>query len=878
MPQLPSLPELINRVLAALRAQGGTASAGRIDDHAARALGIQGGNRFRALMDEARAVLRRAGLVEAEDGEWSLAPGVTGDVADPEALAGMPGAREDARGGDPELADWRVRAASTGTLDPATRIAAALLRGRAAVEAGAPLRLEMEEMEALLRRSGSAVPPAPSVDSSAIDRAAGEISPAAADPVLLHLAERVLGILARLPRQPPLHRSPESGGRAAPPRVPPTVFCPPAPADDHGVGRDEREGGRTRGEPDFGVEELEPDGTDTVFYGGGDRDFGIAPRQPVPKIPRRAPVEESPPERGEAPAATPETPPASGTRDARPRFPDFRVLRGSGEEHDPRRPLTVGETYVLEVRVTPAPSGIPAAEGKPREPVIEPREAAPVTLTVTVDASSHVEVPEPLDSLHLPPEGASTVARFELRATEAKPAKLSVRIYYRLNLLARARVVAEVADEVDGDDPRPAAVVVVESERLDATFAELADMAPRDAHIDVTAEDGAYEMTLAFRKDEPGEAAFRARVRLSPEELEDALVRVRETLAAISAEPVFNQKLEGSKHMRARHLRTLAAEGRRLWGMLFHRDIDSAASELERVLKDAPLAPDSRLQISLDRGAEPFVFPWALLFPGDIPEEPAPPAVDGFWGTRYELEVRAPRTPTLPDRPFATGAGVKLAFALHPFPNAAEQEKLLARLETESGGKLRAGAPVRLKSEWLALLRNCDAQVLYFYTHGFTRQRKADVQGTGAGAPPASDADPDRDRTWIQVPGGRLYLDELQDAVSQNLRSEPLVFLNMCESAQMTPSLSESLVAFFLDRGARTVIGTECPMTIYFAHAFAERLLSQLLRGDRVGKALLDARRHFIESANNTLGFAYSLYGTAAFRFAPPVLPAAAGD
>jgi hypothetical protein len=88
----------------------------------------------------------------------------------------------------------------------------------------------------------------------------------------------------------------------------------------------------------------------------------------------------------------------------------------------------------------------------------------------------------------------------------------------------------------------------------------------------------------------------------------------------------------------------------------------------------------------------------------------------------------------------------------------------------------------------------------------------------------------------------------------------------------VTPSLSDSFVGFFLDRGARAVIGTECPMTVEFAHPFARHLLESLLGGATAGRALLDARRHFLNEARNPLGLAYSLYGTASASFAPPVL------
>ena len=126
----------------------------------------------------------------------------------------------------------------------------------------------------------------------------------------------------------------------------------------------------------------------------------------------------------------------------------------------------------------------------------------------------------------------------------------------------------------------------------------------------------------------------------------------------------------------------------------------------------------------------------------------------------------------------------------------------------------------------------------------------------------------ERDRSWIRLSNGKVYLDLLYDDIIQ-LPSRPLVILNMSESAQVMSSLAdESFVSFFLNRGARTVLGTECPMTIQFAHPFSEILLTHILIGEDVGLALLRARQHFI-TYRNPLGLAYALFGSATLRFDP---------
>jgi hypothetical protein len=848
-----AIADTINPSLAAIRDLGGTATAFQVEAYVSDAVpwltGGRAGAMFRRVLSVGRGVLYDAVLLEEIDGKlWTTTPGVVGRVVDPFALVSAWH-----REGLARLADWRVEAALAGTLSPALRIAAAYLRLRLAWESGTAARHQMQQFRELLAHAG--------VDIDLLDQRAGVltleetariVSPVGSDPAVLFASELQLGFLAQK-RRPPADLP-----------IPPGTLP-----------RDVR-GGRRWGLYEF----LDPFDTtgrppfhDWII--GGAREFSYADDPagggaPAAAVGGSGPAPAAAAPEGAAPSDAVASPP---TQSPPPRFPDFRVVSAAGD-HDHYRPLLVDKDYVLEVRITPRPQGLPT-DGTPREALHEPGQSGAVILTVAVDASSHVFVDEPLALVELPSEGTSAPARFAFRVREAKPAKLRVRIYYRLNLLARAMVLAEVVDRVDGDQPRREAVVQVQPEALDASCRELAKLVPRDAHIDVSREQDAYELALAFSKDNPGEIAFRARLRLLPTDVEDALVRVRGVLAKIASEKSFKQQLVGTEHQRATHLRALAKEGRRLWGLLFGKKINSAASALKHVLEDAALPPGSRLQISLERGAESFVLPWPILFPGKLPQEPECPVVDDFWGTRFELEVLT-ESPVRAEAPVPLGSVMKMKFALGQLANSDKQQILLTRLETESEGRLR-GESVRRKSEWFNILKNCDAHLLYFYTHGFTRERKAAIQGV-APAPEGSDDDPDRDRTWIQLPAGRLYLDELENEVEERLPTGPLVFLNMCESAQMTPSLSESMVAFFLDRGASAVIGTECPMTVYFADPFAERLLEAVLRGETVGKALLDARRHFIERDNNALGFAYSLYGTSSLAFAPPVLFAKAGS
>lgn len=230
------------------------------------------------------------------------------------------------------------------------------------------------------------------------------------------------------------------------------------------------------------------------------------------------------------------------------------------------------------------------------------------------------------------------------------------------------------------------------------------------------------------------------------------------------------------------------------------------------------------------------------------------------------------------------------------FRNTAEHTAMLTRLREAAAGRLRVSAPPEVDADTcLNLIKAGRSDILYFYTHGFTRRRGAalivadeldrlkrwyehldagdprraslrSLYETLAGGAPI-------DRSYISFPYTRLYLDDLYDEITRLPRA-PVVLLNMCESAQISPSLSDSFVHFFLDRGARSVIGTECPMTVSFAHPFAEELLSRLFCGVEIGEALLGARQAFLERAANPLGLAYTLYGSATEAIIPPLLAA----
>ena len=99
---------------------------------------------------------------------------------------------------------------------------------------------------------------------------------------------------------------------------------------------------------------------------------------------------------------------------------------------------------------------------------------------------------------------------------------------------------------------------------------------------------------------------------------------------------------------------------------------------------------------------------------------------------------------------------------------------------------------------------------------------------------------------------------------------------NMRQFAQVFPTLSDGLVHVFLRRGALGVIGTEIPMLPQFADLFGRMFLDKFMAGEPVGRILLDLRRQFMDQ-RNPLGLAYTHFGDALARIAPPAIPANGG-
>jgi hypothetical protein len=95
------------------------------------------------------------------------------------------------------------------------------------------------------------------------------------------------------------------------------------------------------------------------------------------------------------------------------------------------------------------------------------------------------------------------------------------------------------------------------------------------------------------------------------------------------------------------------------------------------------------------------------------------------------------------------------------------------------------------------------------------------------------------------------------------LDDAPIVFLNTCESAQVWNAVESSFIGFFLDRGARAVLGSESTIPIVLADEFGKAVLREMFAGSSLGEAVRQARLTLLKEKKNPLGLCYSIYGDA---------------
>ena len=123
-------------------------------------------------------------------------------------------------------------------------------------------------------------------------------------------------------------------------------------------------------------------------------------------------------------------------------------------------------------------------------------------------------------------------------------------------------------------------------------------------------------------------------------------------------------------------------------------------------------------------------------------------------------------------------------------------------------------------------------------------------------------------------PSKRLTLNDLKRNAGRDikLKGHPIVFINACDSADLSPRFYTGFVPYFMSRGARGVIGTQCKTPALFAIRCAEMFFARLFDGVTVGESMLATRRELLDVYRNPLGLLYAVHCEIDARITPPLL------
>jgi hypothetical protein len=85
----------------------------------------------------------------------------------------------------------------------------------------------------------------------------------------------------------------------------------------------------------------------------------------------------------------------------------------------------------------------------------------------------------------------------------------------------------------------------------------------------------------------------------------------------------------------------------------------------------------------------------------------------------------------------------------------------------------------------------------------------------------------------------------------------------------MSPAFYDGFVPYFMAKGARGVIGTECKTPALFAVEWAKRFFLRFLDGEPLAETFLTLRREFLEEHRNPLGLLYAIHCDGDTRIQP---------
>ena len=557
----------------------------------------------------------------------------------------------------------------------------------------------------------------------------------------------------------------------------------------------------------------------------------LPPMVPAPPLAAEPPIAAGPPAGAESPVAAESAPGEGGEGDTVNTWLNVQLDDWEG-------PLAVAMPYTLAVffgeKSAVAQAAAPAT-------LRIPEASESLDLSVTL-VSSDFDTPDHPQTLTVTRDGKSKGrALFECTPRHDGPSTISVLVDVAGNFVQRLEVTFDVGAGVEPTVKsfgRPVGAAQVLEERT--------------AALQFMPAIGGYQLIATAVSPDPID------IRITSDELAARIENVREVLLETVKNRDVALKIDISPEDGATFLQELAFAGFRLFQSIFAGP--EASKELRAVgawLRESLAGETATLQVV----SSGFPVPWALMY---LTErfDAAPLTWDNFIGMRHVVE----------QIPMAEIAAVPPAVTIDSDPqlsvralfNDSIDESMPSKPVAEQrrywgarGVTLSEGANVEdlVKS---ALARGANDKVIYLYCHAEASAKDSD------------------DSKLIFTGSKSVSLGQLSvfAPIEDVLEGHPLVFINACESGELTPNFYDGFVPYFLAKGARGVIGTECKTPGLFASEWAKAFFDELFAGKPLGQVVLDLRRRFLAEHNNPLGLLYGVHCDTDTVVTPALVPA----
>lgn len=537
-----------------------------------------------------------------------------------------------------------------------------------------------------------------------------------------------------------------------------------------------------------------------------------------------------------------------------PPGPPSRWINAQLDDYDAGRPLVVGTTYTLAFGIDAAIKTNLGLQGA--APFVAPPAPEEYALTVTIDSEDFQLGDQTSRPLRIAKSGLSSGrARFDITPLHDGPSRLTASFLKDGNFVQKMELNLTV-----GGDAAP----VAEISRLGRTLTNLGELRKRNLTIAIEAEGRSF----VCRYWGPNQA--KARLPITVDELADAIKQLRDALMEVveREEPdsvfPFQDTLDIPPGESDLALLRLATAGYSLYRLLFfHPESDGQCHDMGHWLRKQALDPKAVLKIQIV--GTNFAVPWALLYLAEDWDE-TKLNWECFLGMHHIVE-QIPLQNEMYTADCAieeTSSGLAVSLNLNL---SIDQQMGMNVVDRQSQywqqvSMVKPSVRVTTRSSSGQVLTalgppTADDQILYFYCH-------ATAVGLGQpGGPSASS---------LTFTGNQsLTLQQLgfKASTDYKLAGNPFVFLNACESAELSPIFYNGFVPYFMSKGARGVLGTECKMPALFAVEWADKFFDELLAGKAVGQIVLDLRRHFYEKHGNPLGLLYGLHCNADTQILP---------